>query len=308
MKYPKEKVTESLRQFKARRDALLHEDVAAFEHNLDRFVTFCDEDELVQAIIQPLKEKLSVDADAWWNAVGRNQDAILFPSNPDEELLLRYEIVAILKKNFRHIYAFGIAVRKTKRQDAIDLFRSIVIRPLADELSHRLGDVANMASPEERALQAVPLSRIPSATEIKVFLSHKSEDKPLVERYYRALKELGYEPWLDEPEMPAGVNLERGLLKGFKESCAAVFFITDNFKDEDYLASEIDYAIMQKREKARKFAIVTLRYTDSTAVPELLRPYIYKDVQNDLDGFYEVIRALPIELGPIRWKAQVVGT
>ena len=39
-------------------------------------------------------------------------------------------------------------------------------------------DAADLATPEARALQAVPLSRIPGSKEIKIFLSHKSIDKP----------------------------------------------------------------------------------------------------------------------------------
>ena len=106
--------------------------------------------------------------------------------------------------------------------------------------------------------------------------------------------------------MPAGANLEREVLRGFEESCAAVFFITASFKDEKYLAAEVDYAVMQKRKKEQKFAIVTLRYTNAAAVPGLLTPYIYKDVSNDLEGFDELLKALPIELGQVRWKSQVV--
>jgi hypothetical protein len=306
MKLSKEQVTDSLRRFVSRRDNVLHEDISTFEHNLDRFVAFCNEDELAKEILQPLKQSQSVDVNAWWGAIGRDPETVKFPDNPDAEILLRFEILESLVKNPPFIFNFGFAFGKSKRNDASEIFRSVVVRPLADELTHRLGDVANIATPEERALQAVPLSRIPSATETKIFLSHKSVDKPLVLRYYRALKEMGFEPWLDEPEMPAGANLERGLLKGFQESCAAVFFITENFKDEKYLATEIDYAIMQKRTKDRKFAIVTLRYPNSSPIPGLLTTYVYKDVTNDLEGYYEVIRALPIELGPIRWKAGVI--
>jgi len=72
------------------------------------------------------------------------------------------------------------------------------------------------------------------------------------------------------------------------------------------LASEVDYAVIQKRKKEKKFAIITLRYLNAAEVPGLLTPYIYKDVKNDLEGFYELLRALPIELGPVRWKAEVV--
>lgn len=105
----------------------------------------------------------------------------------------------------------------------------------------------------------------------------------------------------------AGANLEREVFRGFEESCAAVFFITEDFKDERYLAAEVDYAMMQKRKKNRKFAIITLRYTDAAPVPGLLTPYIYKSVSNDLEGFNELVRALPIELGPVRWKAEAVS-
>ena len=40
--------------------------------------------------------------------------------------------------------------------------------------------------------------------------------------------------------------------------------------------------------------------------PKVLTPYIYKDVTNDLDGFLELLRAMPIEVGPVRWKAYAV--
>ena len=105
--------------------------------------------------------------------------------------------------------------------------------------------------------------------------------------------------------MPAGANLEREVLQGFEESCAAVFFITKSFRDEQCLATEIDYAIRQKRKKDKKFAIITLRYPSAAPVPGLLASYIYKDVKNDLDGFFELLRALPVELGPLRWKAHI---
>ena len=307
MNLSKDQVTESLRMFVTRRDDLLHEDEAAFDHHLRRFIEFCQNDPLVISIIHPLEESISVDVDDWWSHIDYGIDDLQFPSEPDKELLLRYRILVSVVENPRLATHIGFSMRKRNRNESIELFRTLVVRPFANEITYRLGKAANLATPEERALQAVPINRIPNANEIKIFLSHKSVDKPLVYRYYWALKELGFEPWLDEPNMPAGSNLEREVFKGFSESCAAVFFITENFKDERYLAAEVDYAVMQKRQKDKKFAIITLRYPDSSPVPGLLTPYIYKDVVNDLDGFYELIRALPIETGPIRWKAEIVN-
>jgi hypothetical protein len=77
-------------------------------------------------------------------------------------------------------------------------------------------------------------------------LSHKGADKPRVRRFAIVLKELGFDAWLDEDAMTAGTELHRGILQGFKDSCAAVFFITPNFKDESYLRSEVNYVCVAK--------------------------------------------------------------
>lgn len=296
----KESITESLRKFVERRDDLLHEDAVGFSIHLSRFMEFCENDELILFVMKPLLIKNTPDVDLWWNQLSNIKNN--FPGDSDEELVLRYLILKSANENPNKIYNFGFAFGKYKLDKAVDAFRTIIIRPLTNELSERISKASNIVTPEERALQAVPLIRIPRSTEIRIFLSHKSVDKPIITRYYNALSELGFEPWFDQPDMPAGTNLERGILDGFEKSCAAIFFITNNFIDESYLAAEVDYAITQKRKKDKKFAIITLRFPDARPVPGLLTPYIYKEVQNDLEGFFEVIRALPIELGQARWK------
>lgn len=139
----------------------------------------------------------------------------------------------------------------------------------------------------------------------KIFLSHKGADKTLVRQYKKTLELLGFSPWLDEDAMPAGIELERGLLKGFNESCAAVFFVTPNYVDAGYLATEVNYAISEKRTKADRFAIVTLVFPGADGkpaeVPPLLRQYVYKTPTSQLDGLNEIIRALPLALGEPAW-------
>ncbi len=301
-----EQVTESIRDFVTRRDALLHEDKSTFEHHLERFLQFWNTDRLAEGVIQPLLAGKNTDVDAWWAQLSNRDSKLAFPTVKDEDMALRYHIMKSVIANPRLVLKFGMALGKYKHDEGIELFRSVIIRPFAEEMTYRLGNAANIASPEARTMQAVPLNRIPGLNETRIFLSHKSADKPLVRRYHDTLKTLGFMPWLDESVMPAGANLEREIFKGFAESCAAVFFITESFRDEKYLAAEIDYAVMQKRKKGDKFAIITLRYHGSAAVPDLLTPYIYKDITNDLEGFDELLRALPIELGPARWKADVV--
>ena len=307
MQLTKDEVLNSLRTFKNRRDALLHEDIATFDHHFERFIEFCHTDPLAQSVIRPLQPKSSADLEAWWaSAKAYREPKLAFPPNPDEEFSLRLHLIESAEQNSNHVLELGYAHDQRKLDNIIELFRTLIIRPFADDMTHRLGEAADLATPESRMLQAVPLNRIPSPREIKIFLSHKSVDKPLVQRYYHALKSLGFDPWLDEPSMPAGSNLEQELLRGFQESCAAIFFITENFTDEKYLATEIEYAVAEKLTKENKFAIIALRYQSGSVLPNLLMPYVYKDVGNDLEGFNAVLTALPIELGPVRWKPEVV--
>lgn len=140
----------------------------------------------------------------------------------------------------------------------------------------------------------------------KIFLSHKGADKPRVRRFFAALKAIGFDPWLDEDAMPAGTELERGIRQGFKDSCAAVFFITSKFKDEGYLATEVNYAMEERRDKKKRFAIVTIVFAgkkgEKGAVPDLLKQYLWKEPSTDLEALVEILRALPIEPGEPQWR------
>lgn len=137
---------------------------------------------------------------------------------------------------------------------------------------------------------------------MKIFLSHKGADKPLIREFKQTLHALGFDPWLDEDAMHAGTELERGILKGFKDSCAAVFLITPHFKDEGYIASEINYAIAEKRTKGERFAIITIVLGTGGVVPDLLRTYVWKEPKGELEALREILRALPVRAGAIYWK------
>ena len=140
---------------------------------------------------------------------------------------------------------------------------------------------------------------------MKIFLSHKSINKDKVRNFKTILELLGFSPWLDEEAMSAGANLERSLQSGMTDSCAAIFFITPDYKDEKYLASEIDYAISRKRQD-EKFSIITLVFSDENGekgvVPNLLKPYVWKEPTNDLIALAEILKALQLEVGDIRFK------
>ena len=143
----------------------------------------------------------------------------------------------------------------------------------------------------------------------RIFLSHKGANKTVVQSYYRALGAAGFRPWLDEADMPAGMNPDRGIRRGFKDSCAVIFFVTPDFKDEKFLKDEINYAKEEERAKGDRFAIISLILPQpgsagKPTVPDLLHQYIWINEDNDLTSLAEIFAALPIRLGRPKWRTE----
>lgn len=160
----------------------------------------------------------------------------------------------------------------------------------------RLYELNSMLARHEAAL---------GLAKMKIFLSHKSPDKALVRDFKAILSVLGFDPWLDEDAMAAGVQLDRAILKGMQDSCAAVFFITPKFADEAFLATEINYAINEQRDRPNQFSIITLVLEEDgqrPVVPGLLKQFVWKEPANSLQALREVVRALPIKVGTPQWR------
>ena len=57
-----------------------------------------------------------------------------------------------------------------------------------------------------------------SISEIQIFLAHANEDKPQVRDLYRRLKQVGYQPWLDEEDLLPGQNWRDEIPKAIQSS------------------------------------------------------------------------------------------
>jgi hypothetical protein len=140
----------------------------------------------------------------------------------------------------------------------------------------------------------------------RIFLSHRGANKPLVDRFHHVLKELGFDPWLDREDIVAGDALHRELLAGMQASCAAVFFITPEFRDETYLAYEINLAMAEQTARSDRFRIISLALADTTGargrVPLILQSLVYMKPDSELEALREILRALPIVVGQSTWR------
>ena len=78
------------------------------------------------------------------------------PSDPNEELSFAYTVLLSISENEDRVRQFGIAMRSYKYDEEVELLRSLLIRPFVDELGSRISAAVNLATPEERIVQAVP--------------------------------------------------------------------------------------------------------------------------------------------------------
>jgi hypothetical protein len=128
MSLTKDEIVKSLRTFRERRDALLHEDVVTFDHTFERFINFCDTDALTKTALATVDGKSTEDLNAWWaTATAYNEPNVQFPNDPDEELALRYRLIKVIDGS-QYIRKLGFAHQKRKIDDSLELFRTLILR------------------------------------------------------------------------------------------------------------------------------------------------------------------------------------
>lgn len=303
----RQQLADNLARFSRRRDAAVHADTSDLEFQLCEFWAEYLRNDLTKAIAATLP---TFDADAWWTEntkvarPGMHVERLRLPDNPDEALLVRLDIISSIcdPSNKFSILTFGLTFGVHKYSDAASKLLAMIVRPLAEDLTDRIRKLIDMPTPETREITGVPLALLPPEGKTRIFLSHRTPDKAVVLKYYDVLAELGFDPWIDKMDMKSGDVLHREIREGISSSCAAVFFVTERFADERWLRHEVDLAIKRRIELGpNRFSIITLAFGGGS-VPGPLTDYLYCNVEDDLSALREVVRSLPICLGPTRWR------
>lgn len=187
----------------------------------------------------------------------------------------------------------SLALAKTAWDDGIYDAQKAV--GLYESIGHHLrGEAEEIATELKRHLEEIMRPAM-------IFLSHKSANKERILRFDHVLRLLGFQPWLDATELFAGKGLERSLFEGFQQSCACVFFITREFKDEKYLKKEVEYALDEESARGDAFRIIPIRLDEDAEIPPILKRFVFKTCTSDLDALYEILRALPVKVGTVHW-------
>jgi len=91
----------------------------------------------------------------------------------------------------------------------------------------------------------------------KIFLSHCSKDKRMVEEIEKSLQNSLIKTWIDEVDIPGGGRLTEEILKGIKGCDYFAPIITNNYIHSDWCFDELEDAItLARRNKIKIFPIL----------------------------------------------------
>jgi len=89
-----------------------------------------------------------------------------------------------------------------------------ILPHVQDILLYDKPDDDERKKPESEAVQIAP----PLPNTIRVFLCHGKEDKAEVRKLYKEIKARGMAPWLDEEDLPPGIEWEPAIQKAVRDS------------------------------------------------------------------------------------------
>ena len=105
---------------------------------------------------------------------------------------------------------------------------------------------------------------------MKVFISHSSKDKPMVETLANDLSNRGFEVWLDKWEIVPGDNIVDKINSGLEAADAGLIVFSVHSADSNWVSAEISYLTYEMI--GEKKLIIPVMAGEDAYIPALLRP------------------------------------
>lgn len=127
---------------------------------------------------------------------------------------------------------------------------------------------------------------------LKVFLCHSSVDKPAVRTLYKALKDSGFNPWLDEEKLLPGQDWEHEIIKAVRGSDAVVVCLSKGSTTRaGYVHREIRFALDVAEEQPEGAIFLIPAKLEDCDMPNRLRRWQWVDL-HETDGHERLVRSL----------------
>lgn len=124
-----------------------------------------------------------------------------------------------------------------------------------------------------------------------VFLSHASQDKPLVIELCERLRADGFDPWLDKERLLPGMNWDMEIEKALRASDAILLCFSGlSVEKEGYIQREYKRAMRYQEEKPDGTIYVIPVRLDKCDLPYFIRDIQFVDFPDDYDRLVTSLR------------------
>lgn len=132
---------------------------------------------------------------------------------------------------------------------------------------------------------------------IAIFLCYAKEDYDLVNKYYAALKDRGFSPWIDENDLLPGQNWRIEIPKKIKESDFVIVFLSsESVLKRGYVQKEYKLALSVLDEMPEESIYIIPARLDECNIPNQFESLQWTDLFKK-DGFDKLIKVIDIYKG-----------
>jgi hypothetical protein len=152
-----------------------------------------------------------------------------------------------------------------------------------------------LSSQEQGAIKNIDMtdSIKTSDSKVKVFLNHSSDDKPLIRKLHKTLKNVPWiDPWLDEEKLLPGQDWQHEIDKAIKDSDAVLICMSKkSITKIGVVQSEIRRAEELQKLRPQGYIFMIPVLLEKCVVPENLSQYQWVDI-TESENIKRIIRSL----------------
>jgi TIR domain len=126
-----------------------------------------------------------------------------------------------------------------------------------------------------------------SSSDIKIFLSHSSQDKSFVRGLALDIKNNGYNVWLDEWDILAGESIPTKISEGLEESDFIIIVLSESSTKSKWVESEWQSKYWDEINNSKTLVIPII--IENCVIPTLLKTKKYIDFRTDFPGALQLL-------------------